>query len=726
MAKAFFVLHKTSYHTIMKIKPVSGGIMEDKINYFSNFKKITSTNKINIMQLLHVISIGIIFIFLSYKNYFLFHTTVEIFGAVISFGFFIVSTNTYKINENDFLKFLGIGYAFVGILDLIHAFSYDNMQIFTIASINMVAQFWEAARIFELATVLISTVFIYKKIRNANYLLIVFIYLAAFALLVLDVLYFKILPVYRTESNGLTQYKIITDYIVSLGFLISVIIFYKFRKVMDKSMFIYIEISLILKVIFQILFTMYVNDNDIPNIVGHVLKVLSFYFIYKGIVVNGLQRPFDNMINYLDMADSSLREKEEQRKYIENTIIQNELCYDLIIDQSCEGIIIHTDGKLIYANSTAVNIFGAKDVSDLIGRSVGEFSHEDYIVKLKKRYETVLEKKVCTPFYETKVLSLEGKIIYGEVCLNYITYKGKPSVLCILRDLSQQKQIYSLKNDIKAREKELNQSNEYNKILTEFFANISHELKTPLNIILGATQLLLQPTNEKLSSNYEERLKKYLGITKQNSYRLVRLVNNLIDTSKYDSGYLKLNMHNHDIVSIVEDITCSASEYVKYRGANIVFDTDTEEKVMAVDADKIERIILNLLSNSIKFTNTGGEIIVNLEDLGDYIRISVKDTGIGIAEDKIESIFNRFEQVDKTFTRNREGSGIGLSLVKTLVEMHGGTIEAKSKLGKGSEFIVELPSTLIEDSAVESECALTCDNKVEKIKIEFSDIYSYD
>jgi signal transduction histidine kinase len=210
---------------------------------------------------------------------------------------------------------------------------------------------------------------------------------------------------------------------------------------------------------------------------------------------------------------------------------------------------------------------------------------------------------------------------------------------------------------------------------------------------------------------------------KQNTFRLIRIVNNIIDTTKYDSGYLNISMHNQNIVSIVEEITLSAGDYIRNRGITLVFDTNIEEKIIAVDADKIERIMLNLLSNSIKFTDEGGSISVNIYDKGDSVEISVKDTGIGIPEEKQNIIFDRFVQVDKTFKRNREGSGIGLSLVRMLAEMHGGTVSVRSKIGEGSEFIIMLPANLIEE---ENDCAFTTESKVDKINIEFSDIYSVD
>jgi signal transduction histidine kinase len=215
-------------------------------------------------------------------------------------------------------------------------------------------------------------------------------------------------------------------------------------------------------------------------------------------------------------------------------------------------------------------------------------------------------------------------------------------------------------------------------------------------------------------------VEKYICTMKQNCYRLTRLINNILDITKIDSGYCKLSMQNVDIVNVIESITLSVVEYAKSKEISIIFDTDVEEKIMAVDVDKIERILLNLLSNAIKFTDKEGNILVSIKNEDDHIEISVKDNGIGIPENKQRSIFERFIQVDKSLSRNNEGSGIGLSLVKSLVEMHGGNIKVKSNLGKGSEFIVKIPVFNI--GREESEMKYN-DINIEKIGIEFSDIY---
>jgi signal transduction histidine kinase len=321
-------------------------------------------------------------------------------------------------------------------------------------------------------------------------------------------------------------------------------------------------------------------------------------------------------------------------------------------------------------------------------------------------------------------MSSNGRIIDLEATSDLLVYQGKPSNISILKDISSRKQISKLKNDIRDNERALNETKEYNKMLTEFFSNISHELKTPLNVILGATQILNLPHDFKLPYPFEENMNKYHKVIRQNCYRLLRLVNNLIDLSKFDSGFLKLNLCNKNIVSVVEEITLSVADYVENRGLSIIFDTDVEEKIIAVDADKIERIILNLLSNSIKFTDEGGSILVDMSDKGDWISISVKDSGIGIPQNKLNVIFERFGQVDKTLTRNKEGSGIGLSLVKTLVELHGGTIKISSIEGEGSEVNIELPVKVINDEVISADRSVISRSNVEKINVEFSDIYS--
>lgn len=225
-----------------------------------------------------------------------------------------------------------------------------------------------------------------------------------------------------------------------------------------------------------------------------------------------------------------------------------------------------------------------------------------------------------------------------------------------------------------------------------------------------------------------EPTKKYLNVMKQNCFRLLRLINNLLDITKIDSGFYHLNLCNYNIIAVVENITLSVADYLKNKKINIIFDTDIEEKIIACDEEKIERIILNLLSNSIKFTDANGTINVNIYNGKDYIKICIIDDGIGIPKEKLNTIFHRFIQIDKSLTRNSKGTGIGLALVKSLVELHNGKIEVESEYRKGCKFTILLPVKII---ANEDQSNLygtfidtsSNDTKIEKMNIEFSDIY---
>ena len=145
------------------------------------------------------------------------------------------------------------------------------------------------------------------------------------------------------------------------------------------------------------------------------------------------------------------------------------------------------------------------------------------------------------------------------------------------------------------------------------------------------------------------KINKHINIMKQNCYRLLRLVNNLIDITKIDSGFIELNLQNKNIVEIIENITLSTVEYAESKSRTIIFDTDVEEKIIAFDPEQMERIILNLISNAVKFTKPNDKIEVKIYDGLDNIIISVEDTGIGIPKEKQEMIFERFRQVDRFY-----------------------------------------------------------------------------
>ncbi|WP_242954407.1 PAS domain-containing sensor histidine kinase [Clostridium oryzae] len=424
----------------------------------------------------------------------------------------------------------------------------------------------------------------------------------------------------------------------------------------------------------------------------------------------------------LTNLNNELIRKDNDRKSIEQSILKNELCFNLLFENSREAIIVHTKDEIIYTNTSAAKMFGVTNENEIKLKSINNLlcnddDKEDFRAKMDKLYE----RKMDMLTFENMVL-LDNKPKTVKNISTYFVYEGKATILTILEDITSEKQIEKLESDVKKNVQLLIESRNYNQIITEFFSNISHELKTPLNVIYTALQVL-RITNGIDKESISKR-EKYEDIIRQNCYRLMRLINNLLDITKYDSGFLKLCLKNYDIVEMVENIVLSVVPYAESRDIELIFDTEVEEKTAALDADMMERVILNLLSNAIKFTGSKGKILVNLYDFGDYVKVSVKDNGIGIPKEKIKSIFNRFEQIDKSLTRNREGTGIGLSLVKSFVELHKGTIEVNSEEGKGSEFIVTIPINIIDSTQKDTDNKEYGKSYIERINIEFSDIYS--
>ncbi|WFD12290.1 MASE3 domain-containing sensor histidine kinase [Tepidibacter hydrothermalis] len=397
---------------------------------------------------------------------------------------------------------------------------------------------------------------------------------------------------------------------------------------------------------------------------------------------------------------------------------ESEESYKKLVKLCPDGIFIHQKGRVVFVNEATIKILGEDDSKNIMGKNITEFVKEDYKKTVLDMLNTVEKLHITPPTFEEKIVKSNGELIDVEMSMNAITYKGKSAFLTIIRDISQRKEREKEKQNI------LMEKLKYERLKTEFFSNISHELKTPLNILLGSIQLIDKVSDDN-KDQQNEYYKKYSPMMKQNCYRLLRLINNLIDITKIDAGFLKMNFENHNIIQVVEDITMSVVEYIKSKDIDIIFDTDIEEKIIKCDADKIERIILNLLSNSIKFTNEGGSIFVNIYDENEVVHISVKDTGVGIPQEEQKTIFERFRQVQPLLNREKEGSGIGLSLVKSIVEEHEGQIYLNSKYGEGSEFIIEIPTNIeIEQEPIVSDKISSDKSKVEKINIEFSDIYS--
>lgn len=444
---------------------------------------------------------------------------------------------------------------------------------------------------------------------------------------------------------------------------------------------------------------------------------------YIPVEVNSILVEVDNEQYILSISRDITERKESER-----ALKHSEERYRMLIESLPFGVYIRTRERILFSNKTGLEYLGISSMEEACGRMFSSIvrPHDDYKENYEKTMAFVAEYQYLLPTEEKYIRISDNKVLDIETVATKWNYDyTDDAYLVVIRDISDRRKAEELERSMEEKSKQLNEVFEYEKMRTEFFANISHELRTPVNVIFSTIQLLNFSIDRMNINNLApDKFKKHMDTMKQNCYRLIRLINNLIDATRIDYGYLDLNLSNSDIVNVIEDITLSVASYIEDKDIALIFDTDTEEKIMAFDTDKIERIMLNLISNAVKFTESGGTIYVNICDRENSVIISVRDTGIGISEEKQKLIFERFVQVDKSLTRRREGSGIGLSLVKSLVEMHNGTISVKSTTGRGSEFIIKLPVFLVEEKEINTEARkLSAQANIEKIDIEFSDIY---
>lgn len=397
--------------------------------------------------------------------------------------------------------------------------------------------------------------------------------------------------------------------------------------------------------------------------------------------------------------------------------------YETVIENMPDALfVIYPDYKAIPLNQRAnsikhlfcdfQNFGGIQKLIKYYNSSGQEINYTDlpfFKIPKGEQYDAQMI-TVKTP-EEVHHLSFSGKPVYDERI--DITF----SIVCI-RDVTAQvlddKFILQIEKGKKCNLERMI------KLKEDFLTLVSHEFKTPLTVIGTATQAIEVFCANELS----EKAKRYLKIIKQNSLRQLRLVNNLLDITRGIAGQITLYDRHVDIVNLTRMMTESVKIYAAQKDLQIKFSSDCNERIVYIDDEKYERILLNILSNAIKFTPRGKNIYVRLFFETEYINIEVKDEGLGIPQEKIDVIFERFGQVDNSFSRQAEGSGIGLYLVKSFVERMGGSISVKSTQFESSTFLIKLPSVQPQQDGNDRNYKEVDKKSINStISIEFSDIY---
>ena len=239
-------------------------------------------------------------------------------------------------------------------------------------------------------------------------------------------------------------------------------------------------------------------------------------------------------------------------------------------------------------------------------------------------------------------------------------------------------------NEIQDKSRQLEIANQHK---SDFLANMSHELRTPLNAIIGFSEVLV----EKMFGEVNEKQLDYLNDIHSSGKHLLSLINDILDLSKIEAGRMELDVAEFDLRSALENAITLIKERAQRHGITLELDVEKSLGAFRADERKFKQIMLNLLSNAVKFTPEGGKVSVRAKPLEGALEVAVADTGVGIAAEDQQKVFEEFKQVGTDYTKKAEGTGLGLALTKRFVELHGGAIRLESALGKGSSFIFSLP-----------------------------------
>ncbi|MBC7911168.1 MAG: hypothetical protein H7Y30_11740, partial [Pyrinomonadaceae bacterium] len=266
----------------------------------------------------------------------------------------------------------------------------------------------------------------------------------------------------------------------------------------------------------------------------------------------------------------------------------------------------------------------------------------------------------------------------------------------ILAELEDKReQLEQLNCQLNETNQELNSANaklrELAGMKEEFLALTTHDLRSPLAVISGVISFF---TSGRLGELSPEQ-KNMVSMMERNTQSLIELVNDLLDASKLESGTMRLDVSSIDLRNVVDELRETMEPLAREKGLTLEVALSPDLPTVEADRAKLRRILVNLLSNSLKFTNRGGRVEVKAEKMGEHVMISVIDTGVGIAPDDVARLFDKYEQARSRATRGEKGTGLGLYITRQLVELHGSHIKVESEQGRGSVFSFTLPTARI-------------------------------
>ena len=403
----------------------------------------------------------------------------------------------------------------------------------------------------------------------------------------------------------------------------------------------------------------------------------------------------------------ALKEKEMQkvRKQVEEALKDSEDRYSKAFKSSPYSITITSveDGKFIEVNDAFTSIFGFTREEAISNSSIGlniwvNIEDRKWVISTLLDGSDVSKKEFL---FKKK----NGEIMTGLFATKFIYINKESFIISSINDITERKQAEL--ELIKAKEK----AEESDRLKSAFLTNMSHEIRTPMNGILGFSELLKEPN---LTSDEQQD---YIQTIQISGSRMLNTINNIVDISKIESGLTKVDINETNLNEKIEFTYKFFKPEVEIKGIKFSFKNglQSKEAIINTDNEKVYAILTNLVKNAIKFTYEGS-IEFGYEKKGEYLEFFVKDTGVGIPQKQHQIIFKRFRQGSESHNRGYEGSGLGLSIAKSYIEMLGGEIWVESQEGKGSTFYFTIPYNAVSEEKIELLNAVS--EKLKEVEIK--------
>ena len=508
------------------------------------------------------------------NNFITVHIVLHLGVLVMGTGTALLIIHTFSFRKEGELDFIAINYGFLGVLSLFSILALINP--IKVDMTNLHDELWIFQRGYEAFVLLF---FLFKKNKHLNYNRIIFINSLIFSMFFLMVFYFKKLPTTFQVGNGYTPFSFISNSLILAIFLLLAIKVFRERRKNPKEVVRFVLARFLLEALIVSDFLFFQFKGNFFQEAILVSELYLVLFIFKKRIINVIE----------ELQRSCLGLKEEKELY--KARCQG---YDILLEDFPEAILIVKRGRIVYGNKKLQELLKLQEREKIYDRSFSSFIRK----KDKKMIITLIREKGLIDRPVEVSISIERSSFPLE--LKALRFDKECCVVFTLREIQDELQ-------------------------TAFLTNISHEVKTPINVMYSALQLQKKYLEE-LSL---EDIKKYNHMILKNCQRLIRLTNNIIDAGKISKGFLEAKLEVENIVQVIEDTALSITNYAKEKEINIIFDTEAEEFYSKCDADFLERIILNILSNAIKYGRQGGIIHINMySSKEDTVAIAIKDDGI--------------------------------------------------------------------------------------------------